>query len=188
MSVHSHDVFALSFLRRDCLDLSRELGVCHWIDRPVLHLAACWIFPEEVVPFPIRRRPDWSRNKPAPAIWTDISQNAFDTGHAEGALIGADTRLKRVRRQRLVAMLAGRSEFKHAVLEVKLPILGHQWLLEPSAASVIFVAVDSARLWTRSISRWRARKQSFACLYADSSSASWAEINCGSFCSSNVSK
>jgi hypothetical protein len=101
------------------------------IHRPVLHLAVCWIFPEEVVTFPIRRGSNWSRNKSTAAIWTDISQNAFDTGHTERALIGTDTRLKRVRRQRLIAMLTGRSEFKHGVLNVNPSILGNQWFLEP---------------------------------------------------------
>jgi hypothetical protein len=121
----------LSFLRWDCFDLGRELGVCHWIDRPVLHLVASRIFPEEVVPFPICRRPNRSRNKPAPAIWTDIFQNAFDTGGTEGALIGADARLERVRWQRLITVLASRSELKHGVLDVRLSKTGNQLFLEP---------------------------------------------------------
>ena len=83
------------------------------IHRSVLHLGARRIFPEEVIIVPIRRGPNRSRNKPAAAIWTDISQDVFDTSNAEGALIGADARFKRVRRQRLVAVFAGRSEFKH---------------------------------------------------------------------------
>jgi len=104
------------------------------IHRTVLHLGARRIFPQEVVTFPIRRGSNRSRDKTAAAIGTDISQNAFDTGHAEGALIGADARVKRVGRQCLVAMLAGRSEFKHGVLNVKLSILGNQWFLEPFSA------------------------------------------------------
>ena len=101
------------------------------IHRTVLHLGARWICPKEVVIVPIRRRSDRSRDEPAAAIWADISQNAFDTRNAEGALIGTDARLKRVGRQRLIAVLAGRSKFKHGTLDVKLPETDNQWFLEP---------------------------------------------------------
>ena len=104
------------------------------IHRPVLRLGARRVFSKKVVTIPIRRRSNRSGNKPAAAIWADIPQNAFDTGHAEGALIGTNTRLKRIRRQRLVAMLASRSEFKHGALEVKLPETGNQWLMEAFSA------------------------------------------------------
>jgi|CXWL01.1.fsa_nt_gi hypothetical protein len=100
------------------------------IDRPMFHLRASRIVPEEVVALPIRRRSDWPRDKPAPAVGTDISQDLFDTGHAKRALIRADPRLKRLRRQRLIAMLTSRSKFKHGVLDVKLPKTGNQWFLE----------------------------------------------------------
>ena len=138
-------VFTLSFLRWDRLDLGREPRMRRWIYRPVLHLAAGWIFPKEVITFPIRRRSNRSRNKPAATILTDISQNAFDARIAEGALIGADARVKRVGRQRLVAVLAGRSEFKHGVLDVKLPIMGNQWFLEPFSARLSVWRPPSAR-------------------------------------------
>ena len=98
----------------------------HRIDRPVLHLVARRICPEEVVIVPIHRRSNRSRNKPSGAIWADIFQNAFDTRNAEGALIRADARLKRIRRQRLIAVLAGRSKFKHEILDVELPETGNQ--------------------------------------------------------------
>ena len=100
------------------------------IHRPVLHLGARRIFPQEVALVPIRRRSDGSRDEPAAAVWADISQNVFDTRSAEGALIRTDTRLKRVRRQRPVTMLAGRSQFKHEILYVQLPVMGNQWFLE----------------------------------------------------------
>jgi len=87
------------------------------INRPVLYLRARRICSKEVVVVPIRRRSDRSRDEPAATIWTDISKNLFDTGRAEGALIRADPRLKRVRRQRLVALFASGSEFKHDVLD-----------------------------------------------------------------------
>lgn len=92
------------------------------IDRSVLHLGARRIFPKKIVALPVRRRPDWSRSKTAAAVGTDIAQNLFNASHTEGALIRADTRLKRVRRQGLVAMFARRSEFKHRILDVRLPI------------------------------------------------------------------
>lgn len=98
-----------------------ENSVCvTGIHRPVLHLGARRIFPQKVALVPIRRRSNRSRDKPAAVIWADISQNVFDTRSAEGALIRTDTRLKRVRRQRPVTMLAGRSELKHRDLVVKL--------------------------------------------------------------------
>jgi hypothetical protein len=121
----------LSFLRWDHLNLGREPRMRHRINRPVFHLGACRIFPEEVVTVPIRRRSNRSRDEPAAAIWTDTSQNVFDTGHAERALIRADARLKRLWRQRPVAMLTSRSEFKHGVLDESLSKTGNQWFLEP---------------------------------------------------------
>ena len=104
------------------------------IHRPVLHLGARRIFSQEVITVPIRRRSNRSRDKSTAAIRTDISQNAFDAGGAEGALIGADARLKRIRQQRLIAMLTSRSKFKHGVLSLKLPKPGNQWFLEPFSA------------------------------------------------------
>ena len=83
------------------------------IDRPMFHLRTSRILAEEIIAVPIRRRPDWPRDKSAPAVGTDISKNLFDTGHTERAFIRADPRLQRLRWQRLVAMLAGWSELKH---------------------------------------------------------------------------
>ena len=64
-----------------------------WIDRPMLYLCTSRILAEEIIAIPVRRRSDWPLNEPASAIRTDISQNLFDTGHAERALIRADPRL-----------------------------------------------------------------------------------------------
>jgi hypothetical protein len=100
------------------------------INRPVFHLGACRIFPKEIVVVPIHRRSNRSRDEPAAAIRADISQDVFDTSNAESALVRADTRLKRIRRQRFVAMLAGRSEFKHGILDLEQSITGNQWFLE----------------------------------------------------------
>ena len=110
----------LSFFWRNHLDLGREPLMRRQIYRPVLHLGARRVFPKEIVIVPIHRRSNRSRDEPAAAIRANISQNAFDAGGTKGTLIGADTRLKRIRRQRLVAMLAGRFEFKHGDLVVKL--------------------------------------------------------------------
>ena len=85
------------------------------IHRPVLHLGARWIFPKEVLAFPVVRRSDGSWHKTAPAIGTDIGQDALDTGSAERAFVGADACVECVGRQRLVAVLTRWSEFKHGV-------------------------------------------------------------------------
>ena len=120
----------LSFFWRNHLDLGREPLMRRQIYRPVLHLGARRVFPKEIVIVPIHRRSNRSRDEPAAAIRANISQNAFDAGGTKGTLIGADTRLKRIRRQRLVAMLAGRFEFKHGILDLGQSITGNQWFLE----------------------------------------------------------
>jgi hypothetical protein len=86
------------------------------IDRPMLRIGTGRICPEKVVIVPIRRRSDRSWDEPAATIWADVFQNAFDARSAEGTFIGADARLKRVRRQSLAAVLTGRPEFKHGIL------------------------------------------------------------------------
>ena len=96
----------------------------------MLHLGARRVFPKEIVIVPIHRRSNRSRDEPAAAIRANISQNAFDAGGTKGTLIGADTRLKRIRQQRLVAMLAGRFEFKHVVLDAKLRVVRNQWFIK----------------------------------------------------------
>ena len=73
------------------------------------------ILPQEVIAVPICRGPDRPGSEPAAAVGTDIVQYLFDARHAERTFIGTNPRLKRIGRQRLVAMLAGRSEFKHDV-------------------------------------------------------------------------
>ena len=103
----------LSLVRWDRLELGHELSMRFHIHRPVLHRGTCRIFPREVVTIPIRRRSDRPRSEPAATVRADISQNLFDTGYAERALIRADPRLKRLRRQRPVAMFACRPDFKH---------------------------------------------------------------------------
>ena len=85
------------------------------INRPVSDRSTRRVLAEKVVAFPVFRRPDRSGNKTAAAIRTDVAQDTFDTCGAERTLIGADARLKRVGRQRLVAVLTAWSEFEHVV-------------------------------------------------------------------------
>jgi hypothetical protein len=86
-----------------------------WVDRPVLDFGARWILAKKVVTFPIPRRSDSSRNKATTAIRTDVAQNVIDARGAKRALVGTDARFNRVGWQLLVAVLAGRPEFKHRV-------------------------------------------------------------------------
>ena len=117
---------SLSFLRWGRLDLGREAGMRCQIHRSVCHLGARRIFSQEVALVPIHRRSNRSKDEPIAAIWAGITQNVFDAHNAEGTLVGADTRLKQIGRQRLIAMLAGRSQFEHGVFDVMLSLLGNQ--------------------------------------------------------------
>jgi hypothetical protein len=74
------------------------------------------ILTKVVVAFPIPRRSDRSGHKTPAAIWADVLKDFLDARGAERALIGANARFKRIRKQRLVAIFTGRSEFKHAAL------------------------------------------------------------------------
>jgi len=58
-------------------------------------------------------RADRARHKPATAIRTNVKQHPLDAIGAERALIAADARLRRGRRQRLVAVLARRTQLEH---------------------------------------------------------------------------
>jgi len=133
----------LSLFRWDRLDIGREALMRCQIHRPVLHLGARRICSQEVITLPIRRRSDRSRDKSAAAIWTDISQNTFDARDTEGALVGADARLKRIRQQRLIAMLTGRSKFEHRILAVQLPVwTTGSWNLQPLPLVTVPMAVQ----------------------------------------------
>lgn len=97
--------------------------MCRRIHRTVFHHGARRICPEKVVIVPIHRRSDRSRYEPAAAIGTDIFKNVLYAGGAEGALIRADARHKRVGWQRFITVFAGRSEFKHEILDSQLPVI-----------------------------------------------------------------
>src|SRR6267143_6109445 len=103
-------IFApLSFVRRYGFDCGREARMNCRTNRSVLDLGTRRVLTKEVVTFPVLRRPDWSGNKSAAAVRADVLQDVIDTRGAERALVGADARFKRVGRQRLVAVLTGRS-------------------------------------------------------------------------------
>ena len=85
------------------------------IDRSVPDLGARGILAKIVIALPVPRRPDRSRHKPSAAVRADVAKNALDAFRAESALVGANARLERIWRKRLVAVFAGRSEFQHGV-------------------------------------------------------------------------
>jgi len=94
-----------------------------WINRPVPDLGAGRVLTEEIITLPVSRGPNWPGNKTTTAVRAHVLKNVINTGRAERALIGTYARFKGVGRQRLVAVLAGRSEFKHAGLFQQLPTL-----------------------------------------------------------------
>ncbi len=82
----------------------------------MFHLSASGVDGEEVVVLPILRRSDRPRNESPAAVGTDISQDLFYARCTERALERADARVQGIRRQRDVAMLTSRLEFKHRFL------------------------------------------------------------------------
>ena len=69
------------------------------------------VFAQKIVAIPVMRGPDRPMLKPSPAIGADIVQNMLHAIRTERALITANPRLRRIRQQRLVAVLTGMSEF-----------------------------------------------------------------------------
>jgi hypothetical protein len=102
-------------MRRYGFDYGRELRMNWRVNRPMSDLGARRVFTEKVVAVPVVRRSDRSRNKSAAAVRADVFEDIIDTRSTKRTLVGADARFKRVRRQRLVAVLTGRSQFKHTV-------------------------------------------------------------------------
>jgi hypothetical protein len=93
-----------------------------WINRPMFDLGTRGILAKVVVAFPVLRRPDRSGHEAPAAVRADVLKDVINARSAERALIGADACFKRIGRQRFVAILTGRSEFKHA--GYVLPLLG----------------------------------------------------------------
>jgi hypothetical protein len=96
------------------LDCGCERGMNFRVNRPMPNLGARGVLTKEVVAFPVLRWSDWSWNKSTAAVRAYIFQDVCDTRRAKCALVRADACFKRIGRQRLVAILASRSEFKHA--------------------------------------------------------------------------
>jgi hypothetical protein len=66
---------ALALLWRDHFEGGGKRGMGFEIHRPVLHPGARWIFPKEVIAFPVVRRSDGSWHKTTPAIGADVGVN-----------------------------------------------------------------------------------------------------------------
>ena len=81
------------------------------INRSVLYLCARRVIAEEVIALPISRWPDRPGNEPASAVGADIAQDSLDASGAKRAFVAANARVKGRRRQRFVAVFAGRPEF-----------------------------------------------------------------------------
>jgi protocatechuate 3,4-dioxygenase beta subunit len=122
-------------VRRDTLEHRRKLRVCRRIDGPVLDGGARRILPQEVVAFPIRRRPDRSRHEPAAAVRTDVTKDLVDARRTKRALVGTDPRVERVWWQRLVAVFAGWSELEHGDSSESSPYLSRSTTSDPCLRS-----------------------------------------------------
>ena len=85
------------------------------VNGPVFYLAAGRVLAKVVIALPVLRRPDRSGRKTTTAVRADVAQDGINTGGTERTFISTDARFKRIRWQRLVAMLAGWSEFKHGL-------------------------------------------------------------------------
>ena len=99
--------------------------MCLRIYRPMLHLGTCGIFPEIIFVLPVFRRPDRPWNKSTATVRADIVQDILHATGAESAFLTADARFEGIRRQRGVAILAGGSEFEHALRYTNPPCNEH---------------------------------------------------------------
>jgi hypothetical protein len=105
---------SLPLMRRYGLDCGRKPGMSFRVNRPMPDLGTRRIFAKAVAALPVLRRSDWSWNKSSAAVRAYIFQDVFDARRTKCALVATNTCFERVGRQRLVAILTGRSEFKHA--------------------------------------------------------------------------
>lgn len=104
---------ASAFVWRDRADMGGEAPVSFRIHRPVLHHGTARIRAEVVTVFPVRRRTYRPRHEASATVGAHVVQQVIDTGCTERALVGTDTRVKRIRRQRRVAVLTGGPQFQH---------------------------------------------------------------------------
>ena len=105
----------LALFRRDGSDGGRELRVHRRIQGAVSHRRARRVFAQIIITMPIFRWSNRPRHEAAAAVRADIIENSLDAGSAKRALVAADARLEGIRRQRLVAIFARRSELQHGL-------------------------------------------------------------------------
>jgi hypothetical protein len=84
-----------------------------WFHRTVFDDSARGIDGETIVVIPVDDGPNGPGTKTAAAIRTNVVQDVFDAGPAEGAFKGADHRGRGTWRKSCITILAGRPEFEH---------------------------------------------------------------------------
>ena len=89
-----------------------------WLNWPVLDFGTPWVIAKIIVTFPVLRWSYRSRNESATTVGADVAQHVVYARGTERTFVAADTRIKCVRQQWLIAMFAVRSEFKHCALSV----------------------------------------------------------------------
>src|ERR687888_2411544 len=111
-SKHRVCASASSLFWRYLLDGGRVALVRREIDRLVLHGLARRVVAKVVAAFPVALRADRPWREIAAAVGADVAEQ-LGTRCTERAFEAADTRIERLRRQRLIAVFAGRSQFEH---------------------------------------------------------------------------
>lgn len=106
---------SLPILRSDILDLRSKTRMCSNINLPVSYRGACRVLAEKIVTLPVFGWSNRSGLEATSTVWANIAQDLSNAICTEGAFVTANTRLKRVRRQCLVAVFTGWSEFQHFV-------------------------------------------------------------------------
>src|SRR5206468_12850100 len=104
---------ALPLLRRDVPDGRGELRISRGIHRPVPDPGARRVLAEEVVPLPVRRRPDRPRNEPPAGVRADVAQAALDAARAQRRYPTAHACTQPPPSQFPVAAFAGSAALQH---------------------------------------------------------------------------
>lgn len=104
----------LSLFRRDVLDRRRKGSMFLRINGPISDRGSGRIAAEEIVPFPVSRRSYRPRAESASTVRANVLQHLIDTVRAECTFETTNARVQGIRRQCLVAVLAGGAKFKHA--------------------------------------------------------------------------
>ena len=102
--------YHLSFLRGEFSNPGGKAGVGRSVNWLVLRSRGSGERAQIVSVSPVARGADRAWGETAAAIWADIADHLCDAGCAESAFERANARLQRVRRERLVAVLAGRAQ------------------------------------------------------------------------------